>query len=240
MHTKRTIIEIDEILCNGCGKCVPACHEGAIEIVDGKARLVAEKFCDGLGACLGDCPTGALRIVERAAESFDEKAVEAHLRSASARREPESACPSARVQVFDRAEGPARRDAADIPSALSHWPIKIRLVPPDAPFLQNAHLAVTSDCVPFAYAAYHEEFLRGKVALVGCPKFDDPEAYTLRFADMFSQSSIRGVTVIVMQVPCCQGLPVIIRNAMAMAGVRIPADTIVVGLDGKVLARQVL
>ena len=221
MKTVRKIIEINEDLCNGCGECVSACAEGAIKIIDGKARLVSDQYCDGLGACLGECPTGALKIVEREAEVFVEPPA-AHAAHA---------CPGAQVQQFEKSAAPAERHD----SALAHWPVQIRLVPPNAPFLQGAHLLVAADCVPVAYANFHQDFLEGKAVMVGCPKFDDQAAYVQRFADIFQTSDIKSVTVVVMQVPCCQGLPLIVQKGMEQAGKHIPTEKVIISLDGQIL-----
>jgi len=233
MKVKRKIIEIDEELCNGCGDCVPSCEEGAIQVIDGKARLVAEKYCDGLGACLGDCPTGALEVVEREVDAFDEEAVEAHL--AEARAAP-SGCPGAQLKRLQPSGAVPMQGA----SALTHWPVQIRLVPPEAPFLKGADLLVAADCVPVAYANFHSEFLEGKVVMVGCPKFDDAELYVERFTDIFRTAGVKSVTVVVMQVPCCQGLPMMVEKGMSQAGKDVPMEKVVVSLDGQVLSREAL
>ncbi len=194
MTAKRKIIQIDEEKCDGCGACVPSCAEGAIRIVDGKARLIAERYCDGLGACLGECPRGALKIIEREAEEFDEISVEEHLQSRKAKQVSESqamacGCPSALIQNFAVREPCSNANepvtGASGVSALSHWPVQIRLVPPTAPFLQGADLLVAADCTPVAYPRFHDVFLKRKVVLVGCPKFDDTELYIKKFADIF-------------------------------------------------------
>jgi ferredoxin len=249
MKVNRKIIEIDEELCDGCGLCVPSCAEGAIQIVDGKARLAAEKYCDGLGACLGECPNDALTIVEREVDEFDEEAVEEHLSSKDQEETPQQAtmacgCPSAQIQSFiqpascQEANEPAVQESAV--SALSHWPVQIRLIPPTAPFLKGADLLVAADCAPVAYPNFHQHFLKGKAVMVGCPKFDDVQDYIQKFADIFNSADIKSVTVVVMEVPCCQGLPVIVEKGMEMSGKRIPVEKIVIGARGDVLAREKL
>ncbi len=248
MKVKRKIIEIDEERCDGCGNCAPACAEGAIKIIDGKARVIADKFCDGLGACLGECPNDALSIVEREAEEFDEEAVEAHLESREQEspqeaQPPACGCPSATVQQFETRY--ARRDdkkqfqSLPVESSLGHWPIQIRLVPPDAPFLKGADLLVAADCTPVAYPAFHQDFLAGKVVLLGCPKFDDAAAYVQKFAAIFKMADVNSVTVLVMEVPCCQGLPYIVAKGMEGAGKQIPLEMVVISAKGKVLERTV-
>ncbi|MBI4965249.1 MAG: 4Fe-4S binding protein [Desulfomonile tiedjei] len=249
MKTKRNIIQIDEELCDGCGNCIVSCAEGALEIVDGKAKLVAEKYCDGLGACLGECPTGALKVIERDADDFDEEAVEHHLeatKKAEAPAEPAMACgcPSAQIRTFDaptpcqRANEPVAQTSAQ--SALRHWPVQIRLVPPNAPFLKNADLLVAADCTPIAYPDFHRDFLEGKVVMVGCPKFDDAQGYIEKFAGIFTHASIKSVTVVAMEVPCCGGLPMIVRRGMQLAGKNIPMEQIIISTQGEVLRKEKL
>jgi Fe-S-cluster-containing hydrogenase component 2 len=241
MKAKRKIIRIDEELCDGCGACVPSCAEGAIEVVDGRARVVAEKYCDGLGACLGECPKGALTVEEREAEEFDEKAVEEHLSS----REKEApgpeilmaqGCPSARLQTF--VPKPLAEEQAAQQSALSHWPVQIRLVPPTAPFLKGANLLVAADCAPVAYPNFHRDFLRGKVVMIGCPKFDDVQGYVEKFTDIFRSANIKSVTVLDMEVPCCSALPKIVKRGMELAGKGVPLEEVVISARGEILKRE--
>lgn len=244
MKTTRKVIEIDESLCDGCGKCVPACEEGAIRIVNGKARLVADRYCDGLGACLGECPNGALRVVEREAEQFDEEAVQERMRlrpsEGPAFHGPPGGCPSMRLREFAPANAQGGSPCEAVRSALSHWPVQIRLVPSAAPFLEGADLLVAADCVPVAYPGFHEHLLEGRVVLMGCPKFDDVDEYVRKFADLFATADIRSVTVAVMEVPCCQSLPLVVGKGMALAGKQVHLDKIVVGLQGEILERQSL
>lgn len=256
MKKMRKIIRIDEEKCNGCGVCVPSCAEGAIQIVDGKARLVAEKFCDGLGACLGECPEGALAVIDAVADDFDEEAVKAHLgatgrephgapAAAAARPAPAQAggtlpcgCPSAQLQTFaprtpcEKANVPLQRPSTGA-SALTHWPVQIHLVPPTAPFLKGADLLVAADCTPIAYPHFHSDLLAGKTVLVGCPKLDDAQAYVDKFAAIFAQAGIRSLTIAVMEVPCCQGLPAIIRKALAQSGKQIPLSVVTISTRGE-------
>ena len=246
MKVMRKIIEIDEELCDGCGECVPSCAEGAIEVVDGKARIVAEKYCDGLGACLGDCPNGALRIVEREAEDFDEEAVELYLKEKEQKpvEVPMACgCPSTQVQTFiptppggEASAGESKR--ASTASALAHWPVQINLVPPIAPFLKEADLLIAADCVPVAYPNFHQDFLKGKVVMVGCPKFDDVEGYIRKFADIFKIADIKSITSVVMEVPCCSALPVILQRAMDAAEKKIPMEQVVISTRGEILKRE--
>ncbi len=243
MKIKRKIIEIDEELCDGCGQCILSCAEGALRIIDGKARLISENFCDGLGACLGECPTGALKIIERDAEDFDEDAVEKHLSSMPAQdvsqKTTATGCPGSQIQTFIPDNSCSR---ANIPSAqetgmsgLSHWPVQIRLVPPTAPFLNGAELLIAADCVPVAYSNFHGDLLKGRVVLMGCPKFDDTQEYVKKFTDIFRTADIKGITVAIMEVPCCQGLLPIIQKAMELAGKKIPVNKVVVGKQGVII-----
>lgn len=249
MKRVRKIIEIDNELCNGCGTCLVSCAEGALEIVAGKARLVAEKYCDGLGACLGECPTGALRVIDREAEEFDEAAVEHHLAELdpTVNQMPDTlpcGCPSTHLQTF-APKTPIQKSSqgsrcSRTESALSHWPVQIRLVPAEAPFLKDADLLVVADCTAVAYPEFHRDFLAGKVVLMGCPKFDDVQHYVEKFTEIFRKSTIRSVTALVMEVPCCQGLPVIVKKAMDNAGKAIPMEYAVIGLQGDVLKKEQL
>lgn len=243
MKVKRKIIEIDEERCDGCGQCVPSCAEGAIEIIDGKAQLIAEKYCDGLGACLGECPNDALRIIEREADDFDEEAVTEHLEEMKAEEKPKESlpvagCPSARLQTFI----PSSQDGDDrgqrSASSLSHWPVQINLVPPNAPFLKGADLLVAADCTPIAYPNFHRDFLKGKVVMIGCPKFDDIQDYIQKFTEIFKQADVKSITAVVMEVPCCSGLPMIVRKAMELSGKQIPLEEVVVSTRGDILSRE--
>jgi Pyruvate/2-oxoacid:ferredoxin oxidoreductase delta subunit len=249
MSTLRKIVEIDESLCNGCGNCIVSCAEGALQIIEGKAKLLEERYCDGLGACLGECPTGALKVIERHAEDFDERAVEHHL--AEVRETPQHVpetlpcgCPSTHLQTFapKTACNKVNQPLGNLPteSALSHWPVQIRLVPAGAPFFRNADLLVIADCTAIAYPDFHRDLLAGKVVLMGCPKFDDVQHYVEKFTEIFQKANIRSVSTVVMEVPCCQGLPVIVKKAMENAGKRVPMEYLVVGLQGDILKREKL
>ncbi|CAB5162181.1 Ferredoxin 3 fused to uncharacterized domain [Olavius algarvensis associated proteobacterium Delta 3] len=244
MKVLRKIIEIDEELCDGCGECVPSCAEGALQIVDGKARVISDNLCDGLGACLGECPNDALRVIEREAEDFDESAVEAHLEEAANKAENRDVifsggCPSAAVHTFVPAEKQVRANtpaAGNAPGELTHWPVQIMLIPPTAPFLKGADLLVVADCAPIAYPTFHSDFLRDKVVMMGCPKFDDADAYVEKFTDIFSSAGVSSVTSLYMEVPCCSGLPMIVRKAMAAAGTDVPYEEVVLSRRGEILA----
>lgn len=246
MKVLRKIIEIDEERCDGCGNCVPSCAEGAIQIIDGKAKVIADKYCDGLGACLGDCPQGALKIVEREADEFDEEAVEELLKKQNAEKMKAhvsgGGCPSAAMKTFPMA-GPAlggNNDGKPVqsggPSALGHWPVQIRLVPPGAPFLRDADVLIAADCVPVAYPSFHKDFLKGKAVMIGCPKFDDAEAYIEKLSQVFAQSGIKSITSVIMEVPCCSGLPTIVKKALERSGMEIPLEEVVVSARGEILS----
>jgi len=246
MKIKRKIIQIDEERCDGCGQCVPSCAEGALEIIDGKARLIAERYCDGLGACLGECPNDALHVIERDAEDFDEEAVEAFLKEKETSPQspfpsvqPAGGCPSSQVQTFAKKSGAAPRASGEpTESALSHWPVQIRLAPPNAPFLKNADLLIMADCVPVAYPNLHRDFLPGKAVLIGCPKFDNVDEYVQRFTEIFRTANLKSVTVLDMEVPCCSALPVMVHRAMKAAGVEVPMEWITIGRQGDVVKQE--
>ena len=244
MKVLRKIIEIDEELCDGCGECVPSCAEGALQIIDGKARVISDNLCDGLGACLGECPNDALRVVEREAEEFDESAVEAHLEEAAKNGEHRDVifsggCPSAAVHTFvptgDRETAGVTPSDQPAASGLTHWPVQIMLIPPTAPFLKGAKLLVVADCAPIAYPSFHSDFLQGKVVMMGCPKFDDVDAYVDKFTEIFKSAGISSVTNLYMEVPCCSGLPMIVRKAMAAAGTDVPYEEVVLSRRGEII-----
>ncbi len=246
MKVVRKIIEIDEELCTGCGECVPDCAEGSLQIIDGKARLVADKLCDGLGACLGSCPTGALRIVEREAEEFDEEAVEEFLaakKQQEQRPQQQAAgggCPSAQIRTMQPVT-PCQ--AANVPtsqagSALSHWPVQIRLIPESAPFLENCDLLVAADCTAVAYAGLQQDFLQGRVVMMGCPKFDDQQFYVDRFTAIFKARTLKSLTILIMEVPCCSTMLQIIKRAYDDAGASFPVRQVVISTQGSIIHDQ--
>ena len=244
MKMRRKIVEIDENRCSGCGQCATACAEGAIRIVEGKAKLISENFCDGLGACLGECPEGALFITERESEEFDPEAVEAHLKTAPAHEVPQMACgcPSQNIEAFPSSllSGASRQapTGEDVASALTHWPVQIRLIPPSAPFLKGADLLIAADCTPLAYAGFHQNLIPGKVVMLGCPKFDDTEEYVEKFFQIFSTVDIKSITVVDMEVPCCSKLPMIVRKALSLSHKAIPLEEIVISRRGDVLNKR--
>jgi Pyruvate/2-oxoacid:ferredoxin oxidoreductase delta subunit len=244
----RKVVEIDEEKCDGCGECVTACAEGAIQIIDGKAKLVSDVYCDGLGACLGDCPQDAIAIVEREAADFDEEAVKTHLarlNQETAQPSPAAphighSCPGSAMRQFDRpAAGPplsqpasssASRSAGS--SQLGQWPVQLMLVPPAAPFLKDADILICADCVPFAVPDFHQRYLAGRALLVGCPKLDDLQHYFEKLKEIFITATPRKLTVLKMEVPCCNGIAqatVVARNQVAP---EIPVEVHTIGIRG--------
>jgi Pyruvate/2-oxoacid:ferredoxin oxidoreductase delta subunit len=235
----RKIVKIDEDRCNGCGLCIPNCAEGAIQVIDGKAKLLSEKFCDGLGACLGHCPQDAITVIEREAEDFDEKAVEVHLhKKEMVTPEPVPlfvGCPSSRAMHFAVPEtGKEKEPAIQSTSMLSQWPVQLKLVPVNAPYFQNADLLVAADCVPFAYPDFHRDFIKGRVVVVGCPKLDDIQYYKDKLTEIFKTHSIKSVTVPYMEVPCCFGLVKATEDAIAASGKKVPFKKVKIGVRGDI------
>lgn len=243
-RVKREIIHIDEERCDGCGLCVPACAEGAIQIIDGKARLVGERLCDGLGACLGDCPRGAISIEVRESEAFDAQAVEEHLRSVqdvAAENEctGTTACTACRELLFEKEEKSGEEEKmAALSSELTHWPVQLRLVSPGAKFLQKSHLLVAADCVPFVFADFHRRFLKGKALLIGCPKLDDASFYFQKLVEIFQRNTPEKITVLTMDVSCCSGLNQLVSRACAQAGAEVSLENIVITIDGKIRSSE--
>lgn len=270
----RKIVRIDEGKCDGCGACVPSCAEGAIAVVNGKARLQGDVLCDGLGACLGECPRGAIAVVEREAAPFDEAAVRAHLAGArggagrpaatvpagpgrsslpvltgpppaagrphlsvpSAAASPAPAsppCPGSRPATIERA-APAATPSGAATSRLGHWPVQLHLVSPSAPYFRGSDLLVAADCVPFAYARFHDDFLAGRAVVVGCPKLDDVSPYAAKLAALIGGAGVRSVTVVRMEVPCCGGIARLVQRAMVAAGRDVPFRDVIVGTDGAI------
>lgn len=252
---KRKIIRIDEKKCDGCGLCIPSCPEGALQIVDGKAKLVKENFCDGLGACLGECPKGALTIEEKEVEEYDEERVIAHVKEKSpellekhlkhlkehAHELPKyhphtkiTSCPSAQMLHWEKKERKVKEEARLSPE-LRQWPIQLQLVSAHAPYFQNADLILVADCVPFAYANFHTDFLKGKAIAICCPKLDDIDTYVNKIEQIIKDSNIKSLKVIHMEVPCCYGLVHIAKEALSKSGKNIPFETEVIGIKGEVL-----
>ena len=238
---KRNIVKIDEEKCTGCGLCIPACAEGALQIVDGKARLVKDIYCDGLGACLGECPQDAITIIQREADEFDEKAAEEHVKKMHATptvppvHSHSGGCPSAQMMHIkqDAKEKTAPTPTQKMETRLSNWPVQLKLLPPNATFFQNADLLIAADCVPFTYVGFHEDFLKGRILAVGCPKLDDITYYKNKLTDIIRSSNIKSVTVVNMEVPCCFGLNHIIKEALAASGKNIPLKQQTISIKGE-------
>lgn len=276
MTGKRKIIRIDEEKCNGCGACIPNCPEGALQIIDGKVRLISDLFCDGLGACMGHCPQDAIAIEEREAQAYDEcrvmanvikggpNVIKAHLHHLKEHNQdeyyrqavdflkekglkfdtghvaphhgPAGGCPGARIMDFRTHGGVSSSGTQETPvssrSHLRQWPVQLMLVPPDAPYLNNADVLVAADCVPYAYAAFHDDLLKGKALLVGCPKLDDTGVYREKIVRMLQVNNIRSITYAHMEVPCCFGLVGVIQEAIAQAGKAVPFHDVTIGIQG--------
>jgi len=286
---KRKIITIDDEKCNGCGVCIPDCPEGALQMIDGKARLISDLFCDGLGACIGTCPEGAISIEEREAEAYDEtkvmanvvkhgtNTIKAHLAHMQDHGEDEflreaiaylvendievpaefleskcacdeigeapgaqgppagGGCPGARLMNLDKKAAPRVDDPAPVearPSRLGHWPVQIMLIPPHAPFLDGADLLFAADCVPIAYPEFHEKLLKGRVCLIGCPKFDDAQHYLEKITEMFKLNDVKSVMIAYMEVPCCGGMTRIVEEALKASGKNIPLAKQMISIKG--------
>lgn len=210
-HLKRKIVQINEEKCNGCGACAAACHEGAIEMQNGKARLIRDDYCDGLGDCLPTCPTGAISIIEREAEAFDKEAVQARMKSM---------------------EGTGH--GCEMPSRLSQWPVQIKLAPVNAPYFSDAKLLIAADCTAYAYASFHEDFIKERITLIGCPKLDQVD-YSEKLTEIFRCNDIKDITVVRMEVPCCGGLEYAVQKALQNSGKNIPCQVVTVSTEGDIL-----
>lgn len=241
---KRKIVKIDENKCNGCGLCISACHEGALQLVDGKARLVSESYCDGLGNCLPECPTGAITIEEREAEAFDEAAIMKNMAQKTPAQAPvhqhphTGGCPGSRAMFIRREPAEtkpvAAAEAQKPQSELRQWPCQIKLVPANAPYFQDAHLLVVADCTAYAYANIHQDFMKNKITIIGCPKLDEGD-YSEKLTDILSLNNIKSITVLRMEVPCCGGIVNAVKNAMINSGKLIPWQVIIIGTDGTII-----
>ncbi|MDD2598233.1 MAG: 4Fe-4S binding protein [Kiritimatiellae bacterium] len=232
---KRKIIEIDQEKCNGCGQCVTACHEGAIELVNGKAQLVNDIYCDGLGDCIGECPVDAIKIIERVAGAFDEAAVAARVQANAAATPPAGGCPGMQSFAFNaKASSPAAEPQSGGASALTQWPIQLHLVPVQAPFWHNADILIAADCVAVAYPDLHAGLLKGRSIALACPKLDDTSAYVGKLTAIFKENAVKSVVVARMVVPCCSRLAGMAEAALQASGKKIPCKTITINLDGTI------
>ena len=231
----RKIIRIDHERCNGCGACAKACHEGAIEIINGKAELVREHFCDGLGDCLPECPTGAISFEEREAPAYDEKAVKEAQKNQAAPKH--MGCPGAKSMQIQRPAAPGTGTPAPNPgqmSALRNWPVQIKLAPVSAPYFNGAKLLIAADCTAYAYASFHQDFIRNKLTLIGCPKLDQVD-YSEKLTAIIQGNDIQSVTIVRMEVPCCGGLEMAAKKALQNSGKFIPWQVVTVSIDGKIM-----
>lgn len=234
---KRKIVKINEEKCNGCGLCINACHEAALQLVDGKAKLVSESYCDGLGACLPDCPTGAIEIEERDADAFDEAAVKQNIEASHSK--PENllcGCPGTHARKIFREPSPpaaVKPEKAPVQSELRQWPCQIKLVPVNAPYFEDANLLIAADCTAFAYANIHQDFIRNKITLIGCPKLDDVN-YADKLTEILKTNSIKSITVLRMEVPCCGGITAAVKEALKNSGTVIPWQVVTITTDGNI------
>lgn len=234
----RNIVKIDEEKCNGCGLCASACHEGAIGIIGGKAKLLREDYCDGLGNCLPACPTGAITIEKREAPEFDEKAVEENMKRVQEKPDLPCGCPGTHAKSLERkeaascCEAPAPKESAE--SRLNQWPVQIKLVPVNAPYFKNANLLVAADCTAYAYGNFHEKFIKNRITIVGCPKLDEGD-YSEKLTAILKNNDIKSVTVVRMEVPCCGGIEHAVKTALLSSGKMIPWQVVTISTDGKIL-----
>ena len=235
----RKIIHIDEEKCNGCGLCAKACHEGAIGMVDGKAKLLRDDYCDGLGDCLPACPTGAITFVEREAAAYDEAAVmenKKKMMQTQGMTLP-CGCPGSQSKQIQRAERPAAAPTAcSVDSQLRQWPVQIKLAPVNAPYFNNAHLLIAADCTAYAYGNFHQDFIRGKITLIGCPKLDAGD-YSEKLTEIIKNNNIKSVTIVRMEVPCCGGIEHAAVTALKNSGKFIPWQVVIISTDGRILDR---
>lgn len=261
---KRKIIEIDEELCNGCGDCVPSCHEGAIQIIDGKAKLVDDKFCDGLGDCLNDCPLGAIKIIERDAAEYDDDAVQEHIAEMKKKSQQPAkpaaghgcsgGCPGSANKVIQKKpvaspspcgcdshshdKNDHNKNAVDAPSELTQWPVQLHLLSPLAPFFHDRELVLTADCVAFAMGNYHDKLLKDKAVAIACPKLDDTGPYIEKLTAILQHNNVTKLSVALMEVPCCRGLGMMAKEALEKSGKDIPFSVITVSVNGEILSES--
>lgn len=229
----RKIIQINEETCNGCGACADACHEGAIGMVNGKAKLLRDDYCDGLGDCLPACPMGAITFVEREAAQYNEQAVKENKVRQSGEVPYHTGCPGQQMRRFDREEKPPVSDVRPI-SRLGQWPCQIKLIPVNAPFFSGAKLLIAADCTAYAYASLHQDFMKGKITLIGCPKLDSID-YSEKLTEIIRQNDIHGITVVRMEVPCCGGLEAAVKKSLQDGGKFIPWQIVTISTDGRIL-----
>lgn len=252
---KRSIVEIDEDKCTGCGQCIPNCHEGALKIVNGKAKLVKATYCDGLGNCLGHCPFDAIRIVEKDVDAFDFEATNTHLRSIGREELKENpldvvekkeittppspcsggGCPGARLRQMQTVEEKETLSSENMSSSLRQWPVQMNLLPPNAPFFNNSDLLICADCVAVAFPNLHQQLLKGKSVAIGCPKLDNLEAYIEKIKAIIQLNDLKSITVAVMEVPCCQGMYMAVSKALAESEKNVPLIKKIISINGEFL-----
>jgi Fe-S-cluster-containing hydrogenase component 2 len=243
----RKIIHIDEEKCNGCGLCVTACHEGAIEMVNGKAKLISDEYCDGLGDCLPECPTGAIKIIEREAADYNEEAVQKRIAAKQQNKKEEhkpvfSGCPGMAAKMLKRTSTADKTNVkeemkstvAESVSELRQWPVQLELVHPRASYFEGANLLVAADCVAYAYANFHKDFIKDHITVIGCPKLDDNEYYKEKLTEILKSNDIKSITVVRMEVPCCGGIVHAVKAAMLESGVIVPYKEVVISTDGDI------
>jgi len=234
----RKIIKINEEKCNGCGLCVTACHEGALQLIDGKAHLISESYCDGLGDCLPECPTGAIVLEEKETVDYDEEEVKKHIEKNKLQHEVTipCSCPGSQPKFLDKKQVVATRGHSDenIPSQLGQWPCQLKLVPVTASYLENAHLLIAADCTAFAYPNIHEKFMRNKITLIACPKLDDTD-YSEKLTAILKQHEIKSVSILRMEVPCCGGIVQAVKKALLNSGKMIPWNVVTISTDGRII-----
>ena len=233
----RRVIQIDEEKCNGCGICAEACHEGAIGIVDGKAKLLRDDYCDGLGDCLPNCPVGAISFIEREAAAYDEAAVQENKKKQmqAMGQAPVGGCPGSRMRQLERKPAEENQNAGSpVSSQLRQWPVQIKLAPVNAPYFDGAKLLIAADCTAYAYGSFHQDFIRGKVTLIGCPKLDDVD-YSEKLTEIIRNNDIKSVTVVRMEVPCCGGIEYAVKKAIQDSGKFLPWQVVTISIDGEIL-----
>lgn len=234
----RKIVSIDAEKCNGCGLCITACHEGALKLIDNKAVLISDAYCDGLGDCLPECPTGAIKIEEREADPFDEELVKENMAKAKAKHESNtfSGCPGTQARTF--AKKPNKKESTinniSLESELRQWPVQIKLVPTKAPYFENANLLIAADCTAYAYANFHNDFIKNKITIIGCPKLDSVD-YTEKITAIIKSNNIKSVTVVRMEVPCCGGIENAVKQGLINSGKMIPWNVVTISTDGNIL-----
>jgi len=228
----RKIIRIDQNKCNGCGACAAACHEGAIEMIDGKAHLTREDYCDGLGDCLPACPVDAISFEEREAPAYDENAVLQNKMKKAGVKLP-CGCPGSQSKSIKREAAPCAVPAGDVPSQLQQWPVQIKLAPVNAPYFNGTHLLIAADCTAYAYGNFHREFMRNRITLIGCPKLDSGD-YTDKLTEIIARNDIRSLTIVRMEVPCCGGIEMAAKRALQLSGKFIPWQVVTITTDGQI------